>query len=551
MNELQQKTAVVLRELAARLRQTPLPDSLAAELERLAESVNEPCVVAVVGQVKAGKSSFINALLGEDLAKVGVTETTATINYFRHGATPTVICHWRGGRAEEKDREFLDSLQGNDIETLRRADGIDHLEFQLPNDLLSRVTLVDTPGTNAAVEEHQKRAAEYLRLAGRLRARHHEETQRLTGEADAVIYLVGAVARVTERDCLEEFARATGGQARALNAIGVLAKVDLDPALLARRHELAAKIAGQLKESLNTALPVSAGLRRALDQLGEAGLRRAIAALRGIPPKRLDFLLENEELFRDFDCDDCPLTTAERQSLADGMPWMVFVTLARIAAQTELTPAQVKAELDELAGFAALWDVLERHFFGRSHFLRCHRLANDARAVLNTIKFTHLPQRRARGREETARRERFLRFIQQARGEAAVVAELTEFVNQHLRPDQAVELEAVHAELEEQMDDLRAELIEHNLDFEALRRLEDEAACFSSAELDELRALFGLYSLEMKKRLEPTGTDARTVRARQLEWKRIALESARGGARNLVAERALARYGLILDELRR
>jgi hypothetical protein len=53
--------------------------------------------------VKAGKSTFINAFLGEDLAKVGTTETMATINYFRYGKITSdkpVHCFWRGGQDE-------------------------------------------------------------------------------------------------------------------------------------------------------------------------------------------------------------------------------------------------------------------------------------------------------------------------------------------------------------------------------------------------------------------------------------------------------------------
>lgn len=51
-------------------------------LRRLTEQVDETCRVAVVGRMSAGKSSFINALLGEDKAVVGTNETTATINHF-------------------------------------------------------------------------------------------------------------------------------------------------------------------------------------------------------------------------------------------------------------------------------------------------------------------------------------------------------------------------------------------------------------------------------------------------------------------------------------
>ncbi len=197
MNDPQQGLVETLERAAASLREARLPPEPAAALEGLARKVELPCVLAVVGRMKAGKSTFVNALLGEDVAKVKATEATATINRFRHGV-PTdperpVRCHWRGGRDEWVSRDFVDSLQGNDVEALRRADGIEYLEFLLPNEKLLDVTLVDTPGTQATVDEHQNRTAEFLNLRNQLRDRHNEETERIGSEADAVIYLVGPV----------------------------------------------------------------------------------------------------------------------------------------------------------------------------------------------------------------------------------------------------------------------------------------------------------------------------------------------------------------------
>src|ERR687889_294263 len=213
MTAVQTELTAILKRAAKRLRGAGLPAELAERLEVLAGQVHQPCVVAVVGRVKVGKSTFVNALLGEDLAKVGTTETTATINYFTFG-TPDperpVRCHWRSGRVTDESRAFLDGLQGNDLEILRRADGIDHLEYYLPNPLLKQITLVDTPGTGAVVEEHQDRTAEFMQLNNQLQ-----------------------------------------------------------PEVLPRRYELSSKIATQLTDSLNTVIPVAAGARRALDGLLE------------------------------------------------------------------------------------------------------------------------------------------------------------------------------------------------------------------------------------------------------------------------------------------
>ena len=105
MNE--ETLIAILHRAAERLREAGLPVELAERMEGLATQVRHPCVVAVVGRVKVGKSTFVNALLGEDLAKVGTTETTATINYFTYGqprprAPRPLSLAWREGHRGEQ-----------------------------------------------------------------------------------------------------------------------------------------------------------------------------------------------------------------------------------------------------------------------------------------------------------------------------------------------------------------------------------------------------------------------------------------------------------------
>lgn len=554
MSDVQESLASVLRRAAERLRGAGVPGGIPERLEGLAEQVHQPCVVAVVGRVKVGKSTFVNALLGEDLAKVGTTETTATINYFSYG-TPDparpVRCHWRSGKVTEESRAFLDGLQGNDLETLRRADGIAYLEYFLPNPLLKRITLVDTPGTGAVVEEHHERTAEFMQLNGRLRERHDEETRRLGDTADAVIYLVGQVARVTDQAFLQEFARTTGGRSSALNAIGVLSKIEVQPEVLARRHELCAKISAQLGDSLNTVIPVAAGARRALDDLlADGGLERMALTLRRIPPETLEMLLDSPEFFRDLDLPDSPVGLEERREMLGDTKWGVFDTLARVAADPELDPSGVAARLEEVAGFGPLRGILDRHFVERGHILRCYRIASDAQETLNGLRYDYLPKLRREARLERDRLERFLRVIRRPGGDPAAAEELEDFVRDRLDVERrAGELEALHTRLEAELGELFNQLLEYNDDFEALQKLEDQSGGFSDAELSELRPLMGLYGAEVERRLPPGAANAEYVGRRQMYWGRRRAETLHGTVEHTVADRAYTRYGLLLDGL--
>lgn len=556
MSQITQRTSTALAQAARRIRETHLSAELAIGFEKLAAQVNEPCVVAVVGRVKAGKSTFINALLGEDLAKVGVTETTATINFFRYGNPDQhrpVCCHWRGGATTYETRSFLDGLQGNDEETLRRADGVDYLEYLIPNPWLRQITLVDTPGTGAVVDKHQNRSAEYLKLYGQLRDRHSQQTERLGNEADAVIYLFGAVARASDDAFLEEFAQSTNNNSKAFNAIGVMAKIELQPEILDRRHELSGKIAARFQERLNTVLPVATAVRRALDRWlkgDEAGLEHLIATIRRIPKTRLEMLLDSAEIFTEEDFDDCPISAAERRKLLDNVPWRAFATIAQFAADDRLTKSQIIEQLDELTGFRALEKVLEDNFIKRGHILRCYRIVNDARKILQRIRFDHLPECRRIARDDQAMLDRFVDFIEQDDAKSPVALELKAFLQGHLNgQQQLLQVNNLWRELDRELGMLYHDLLEYNADFDALRLLEDHIDDFASDELGELRALLGLYGMETDKRIRSTNLDIDYVGKRQLAWRQTRDSTPYGTFRRQVAERAFTRYGLILNEL--
>src|ERR1700716_4106664 len=68
------------------------------ELERIGYRLNQPIRIALAGTLKAGKSTLVNALVGEDIAPTDATEATRIVTWFRHGPTPKVSANHRGGR---------------------------------------------------------------------------------------------------------------------------------------------------------------------------------------------------------------------------------------------------------------------------------------------------------------------------------------------------------------------------------------------------------------------------------------------------------------------
>jgi small GTP-binding protein len=107
-----------------------------ADQQALAASIgqlDEFFLLVIVGEFNAGKSAFINALAGQRVLQEGVTPTTAEIHLLKYGETVTSTLDDRGLRV-----------------------------VTAPADLLRDVHIVDTPGTNAIIREHEQLTAEFV-----------------------------------------------------------------------------------------------------------------------------------------------------------------------------------------------------------------------------------------------------------------------------------------------------------------------------------------------------------------------------------------------------
>ncbi|MEM9187889.1 MAG: dynamin family protein [Myxococcota bacterium] len=168
--------------------------------QRLREELDRPLLLAIMGEFNAGKSTFINAFVGADVAPTGIVPTTATLNVLRGGAERRVRVVYRNGSTAEGDYDDLKRL-------LREAEegaGVDRVEIVLPSETLERVWILDTPGMNAIDRSHTELAQEALR------------------RADAVIWIfdAGQAGKATEGAALREM------HGRRRPVIPVVNKVD-------------------------------------------------------------------------------------------------------------------------------------------------------------------------------------------------------------------------------------------------------------------------------------------------------------------------------------
>lgn len=105
--------------------------------------------LVVVGEFNHGKTTFVNALLGESVLPVGVTPTTAAIHHIRWASKPdATVVSSSGQRRPLAFAEARRFAVGGGA-SAEEAEGVDHLEIGYPAPLLEeRILLVDTPGVN-------------------------------------------------------------------------------------------------------------------------------------------------------------------------------------------------------------------------------------------------------------------------------------------------------------------------------------------------------------------------------------------------------------------
>ena len=210
----------LLNRLAALLDAYPGTDEDRAAVHDAAEQLTALFLLVIVGEFNAGKSAFINALVGAEVMPEGVTPTTAVINLLKYGPEP--------GESMLPDGVIVRTY---------------------PTEFLEEITVVDTPGTNAIIREHE------------------ELTQSFVPRSDLVLFVTSADRPFTEseREFMAEI------QEWGKKIVVILNKVDL-----LRDDDAVNEVMTFVRESIQRLLgftpeifPVSALLAQQAKALGD------------------------------------------------------------------------------------------------------------------------------------------------------------------------------------------------------------------------------------------------------------------------------------------
>ncbi len=168
-----------------------LPNTRVEEIEAISKKLqSQRFKVVVVGEFSQGKSTLLNALLGQEIQPVRAVPCSGTVTIFRYGEEKRIVCHYKDGRKEEilfeeyKEKAAISkqAALGYRSEELERSE-VEEIIFESPDFELckSGVELLDSPGLN----EHPQRTA---------------ITQKLLKETDAAIFLTSAIRLLPEKE---------------------------------------------------------------------------------------------------------------------------------------------------------------------------------------------------------------------------------------------------------------------------------------------------------------------------------------------------------------
>lgn len=347
----------------------PTANALRRQLERL----DEPLRVAIAGKVKAGKSTLLNALVGEAVAPTDAGECTRVVTWYRDGRSPNVVLHGKDGVLTalpviRRDGALVIDLGGTP------AERVDRLVVDWPAQSLRGMTLIDTPGIASLSTETAKRTVRFL-----------EPDDDTPTEADAVIYLMRHL-HVTDAEFLESFRDQDVARATAVNTVAVISRADeigggrVDAMFSARGIAARYRAEPALRGLCQNVVAVAGLLAHTGRTLRQAEFA-ALTELAGLPREELESALLSADRFAHT---ESALSVQVRRALLGRFGLFGIRLSTTLVRQGVRSPSALAGELVDRSGLRELQRVLHSQFAERRDLLKARSALLAVDRVLRT-----------------------------------------------------------------------------------------------------------------------------------------------------------------------
>ncbi|GAA4837315.1 dynamin family protein [Saccharopolyspora rosea] len=351
-NLLEQARALLIRTMTF-YRDDPRTSTwLRGRVERL----DQPLRIAVSGRVKAGKSTLINALVGEELAPTDAEERTQVNTFYQYGPEPKILVHTPHGAVQNVPVSTLDAGTIRDLQHWR-PDEVVRLVIEAPSPGLQAISLIETPGLASSAVQETGRSA----LA------------QVLSEADAVLYLTRHPHQ-TDLQFLQSVHELQIARSAPINTIVAFSRADEvgsgGPEALQSAERIAERYRNDptLRAFAQHVIPVVGLLGQAAATMTDAELT-ALTGLAQLSEADLDALLLSADRFANSTGPES-IPPATRQHLVARFGHFGVERALTLIRAGSGDAKQLRSALLEESGLNALQEAVHQQFVERQQALR-------------------------------------------------------------------------------------------------------------------------------------------------------------------------------------
>jgi len=350
-----------------------------AELDRLTRRLDQPIRIAIAGSLKAGKSTLVNALVGEAIAPTDATEATRIVTWLSHGPTPRVTANHYSGLRTNVPIVRADGGLTFDFGSLDPGE-VAELDVEWPATELLDATIIDTPGTSSLSPDVSERTMRLL------------VPDDGVPRVDAVVFLLRTL-NASDVAVLTQVGELVGGSAGALGVIGVASRADeigagrIDAMLSAK--DVAARFTAEMGRTgiCQAVVPVAGLLALTARTLRQSEFV-ALEKLAGVAAEELNNGMLSADRFVREDS-TLPVDADTRTELMERFGMFGIRMAIALLRSGVGDAASLADELLDRSGLLALRDVIDQHFSQRSELLKAHT------ALLSLRRFVEVHRIRA------------------------------------------------------------------------------------------------------------------------------------------------------------
>ncbi len=363
---------------------------LELELKDMQSRLSKPLCVAVVGLMKAGKSTFMNALMKEKILSTGTLETTYTVSWFKYGESPSLKIVFKDGSEKIALYEELEKWTVRPLNTEKHIlDEVAHVEIYYPNEILKTMELIDTPGLESTYKTDSLNTLNFL--GQRLAKEADKITSETASQAEAIVYAFSRAVAGKDAEVLEAF-KGEENHSSPLNAIGIFTKVDgywnlatapdSDPLEIVR--DACHGYKEKLKEKLYTVLPVVAKPVETICNMNDYTYQILEELSRVDQTVLLEFLVDSYFFANEPADEDMPVSAKQREYILNLFGQYGIYSITK-ALRNGLSREELPDYLYKINGIESASKIVRSHFGNRAYLIKLDYVLRRLRSKANKI----------------------------------------------------------------------------------------------------------------------------------------------------------------------